>query len=56
MKPAKKTHLGWLGPAIVLVGIAASIVAVWYMRSARPVPGETIDTIAVDAQRSFFIR
>lgn len=56
MKPAKKTHLGWLGPAIVIVGIAASVVAVWYMRSARPVPGETIDTLAVDANRSFIIR
>lgn len=56
MKPAKKTHLGWLGPAIVLIGVAASIVAAWYMRSARPVPGETIDTIAIDAQRSFVIR
>jgi outer membrane protein assembly factor BamB len=56
MKPAKKTHLGWLGPAIVLVGIAASLVAFWYMRRERPVPGETIDTITVDAKRSFVIR
>ena len=56
MKPAKKTHLGWLGPAIVLVGIAASIVAVWYMRKSRPVPGETLDTISVDGKRSFVVR
>lgn len=56
MTATKKTHLGWLGPVIVLIGIAASIVAVWYMRSARPVPGETIDTIAIDAKRSFVVR
>lgn len=56
MKPTRKTHLGWLGPAIVIIGIVASIVAVLYMRSARPVPGETIDTLSVDATRSLVVR
>ena len=52
----KKTHLGWLGPIIVLVGVAAAGVAVWYMRAARPVPGEVIDTIVLDPHRTITLR
>jgi hypothetical protein len=48
--------LGYLGPAIVLVGVAASIAAVLYMRSARPVAGETIATIPIDDTHSFVVR
>lgn len=52
----RRTHLGWLGPVIVLVGVAAAGVAVWYMRAARPVPGEVIDTIAIDPHRTIVLR
>ena len=48
--------LGYLGPAIVLVGIAASAAAILYMRSARPVPGDVLDTIAIDDTHSFVVR
>jgi hypothetical protein len=54
--PARKTHLGWLGPVIVLVGIAASILAVWYMRAARPIAGNVIDTIAIGGTRTILVR
>lgn len=56
MKPASKRLLGYLGPAIVIVGIAAAALAVWYMRTAKPVAGDVIDVIAIDATRSFVIR
>lgn len=52
----KKKALGWLGPAIVLLGIAVSIVGVWYMRSARPVPGSELDRIPMDDTHAFVIR
>ena len=38
-------RLGWLGPAIVIVGLAVALAAVWYWRHAEPVPGDTIDEI-----------
>ena len=52
----RRTRLGYLGPAIVILGIAVSVVAVWYMRSARPVPGEEFDRIAIDDTHAFVIR
>ncbi len=53
---ARKTRLGWLGPAIVIVGAAVAGLAIWFMQTARPVPGEVIDTIAIDARRSIVVR
>lgn len=53
---ARRVRLGYLGPAIVLLGIAAAGVAIWYMQTQRPVPGEVIDTFAIDAQRSLVVR
>jgi hypothetical protein len=38
-------RLGWIGPAIVIVGLAIGGVAVWYWREVQPVPGEEIDRI-----------
>jgi GTP-binding protein HflX len=42
----KKTRLGWLGPAIVLVGLALAGLMTWFMVSSRPSAGAVIDTIA----------
>jgi hypothetical protein len=52
----RKVRLGWLGPAIVIVGAAIAGVAIWFMQSERPVAGEVIDTIAIDARRSIVVR
>jgi hypothetical protein len=41
-----RRRLGWLGPAIAVTGLAVGAIAVWYWRSAQPVPGESIDRIA----------
>ncbi|MGE0872474.1 MAG: hypothetical protein AB7P03_28220 [Kofleriaceae bacterium] len=49
-------RLGWLGPAIVAVGAAIAAVGVWYAVSARPTPGDVIDTITLDPHRSVVIR
>lgn len=52
----RKTRLGWLGPAIVLVGAAVAGVAIWFMQSVRPVAGEVIDTVQMDARRTLVLR
>src|SRR5262245_29236914 len=43
-----RSHLGWLGPAIVLIGAAVAGLGVWYIVRAKPKPGPVIDTIAID--------
>lgn len=53
---ARKTRLGWLGPAIVIVGAAVAGVAIWFMQSVRPEPGAVIDTIPIDARHSLVLR
>lgn len=52
----KRVRLGWLGPALVLVGMAAAAVATWYIVRAKPEVGEVIDTIAIDERRAFVVR
>lgn len=56
MKPPRARRLGWLGPAIVLVGAAAAGVASWYMVVARPEPGEVLDTVALGDGRAVVVR
>lgn len=51
-----RRRLGWLGPAIVLAGVAVAGVGAWYMARARPVPGAVIDTIRVDDRSAFVVR
>jgi hypothetical protein len=51
-----RQRLGWLGPAIVLVGAAVAALGVWYMVSVRPVAGPVIDTLAVDDHRALVVR
>jgi hypothetical protein len=46
----------YLGPIIVFVGIAAAVVAAWYVLHARPKPGAVIDTIAIDKNAELVVR
>jgi hypothetical protein len=43
-----RARLGWIGPAIVMIGLAIGVVAVWYWLHARPEPGDEIDRIDCD--------
>jgi hypothetical protein len=52
----QRQRLGWLGPAIVGLGVAVSALGVWYVVHARPVAGAVIDTIPVDAERKLVVR
>ena len=52
----KRRRLGWLGPAIVLVGAAVAALGVWYMTTVRPKPGAVIDTIAIGGTRALVVR
>lgn len=56
LPPRSHPHLGWLGPAIVIVGAAVAAVGVWYMVHARPVAGEVVDTIAIEGPRTLVVR
>jgi hypothetical protein len=53
---AARSRLGWLGPVIVLVGVAVAALGIWYMIYARPKPGDVFDTIAIDPESQFVIR
>jgi hypothetical protein len=48
--------LGWLGPAIVIVGSAVAGLGVYAMVTGRPEPGEIIDTIAIDRGAQLVVR
>lgn len=56
MAPAGRRRLGWLGPAIVLVGVAAAAAGAWYMASARPEPGAVVEAIPLDDRWSLVVR
>jgi hypothetical protein len=49
-------RLGWLGPVIVLVGVAVAALGVWFMITSKPTPGEVIDTFVVDPHTSIVVR
>jgi hypothetical protein len=49
-------RLGWLGPAIVIVGIVVAGIGVWAMVSNKPTPGAVVDTIPIDARSQFVVR
>jgi hypothetical protein len=51
-----RSRLGWLGPAIVLVGVAVAGLGGWYVVHARPSAGPVIDTIAIDGRQTLVIR
>ena len=52
----KRPRLGWLGPALVLVGAAVAGVGAWYIVRVRPAAGAVIDTIAIDDRRALVVR
>lgn len=52
----KKTRLGWLGPAIVFVGVVAAALATWFMIVSKPKAGDVIDTLVVDPQHRLVVR
>jgi hypothetical protein len=51
-----KSKLGWLGPAIVIVGAAVAALGVWYMVHARPEAGDVVDEVAMDGASRVVIR
>jgi hypothetical protein len=53
---AGRRRLGWLGPVIVLVGMAVAAVGVYLMVHNKPKPGAVIDTIVIDASSKIVIR
>jgi len=52
----RKTRLGWLGPAIVIVGVIVAAIGTWYVMHARPKAGAVIDTIAIGGTKSLVVR
>lgn len=54
--PPARRRLGWLGPVIALVGVAAAALGVWFMATARPQVGAVIDTIRIDDRAAFVVR
>lgn len=51
-----RARLGWLGPAIVVVGAAVAAVGVWYIVHARPSAGAVIETVAIDERHALVVR
>lgn len=51
-----RRRLGWLGPAIVLVGAMAAAAGVWLMVAAKPRPGAVIEEVVIDERGKLVIR
>ena len=49
-------RLGWIGPAIIVVGVAVAGLGVYAMISGKPKVGAVIDTIAIDSHSRFVVR
>ena len=49
-------RLGFLGPAIVLVGVAASALGVWWMVHARSQATDFLDVLALDGESALAVR
>jgi hypothetical protein len=52
----KRRRLGWIGPAIVGIGVAVAALGAWYMVHARPAPGAEIDRIDIDDRHALVVR
>jgi len=50
------SRLGYLGPAIVVVGAAVAGLGAWYAIHARPQPGDTIDRLDLDQGQTLVVR
>jgi hypothetical protein len=51
-----RRRLGWLGPGIVIAGVAIAGLGVWYMASARPQVGAVIDELRIDDRSAIVVR
>lgn len=56
MARRRSAILGWLGPAVVILGVIAAVAGAWYTVTARPEAGAVIDTIPIDATSSLVVR
>ncbi len=54
--PTPRRRLGWLGPALALIGIAAGSVGIYVMATSRPKPGPFIDVVAVGERGALVVR
>jgi len=54
--PRVKSRLGWLGPVLVLVGLAVGGLGVWFMFHARPRAGAIVDLLPLDGEWALVIR
>jgi len=53
---APKSRLGWLGPAVVILGLVVGSIGVWVIYKNKPRNGPLIDTIEVDPNTKIIIR
>jgi hypothetical protein len=53
---ARKTRLGLLGPAVVIVGLIVGGIGAWMIYKNKPEAGGVIDTLVVDATTKIVIR
>jgi hypothetical protein len=51
-----RVRLGWLGPALIAVGVAVAALGIWYIRHARPVPGDEIDRVELPTGVHIIVR
>ena len=51
-----RRRLGWLGPAIVTVGVAVAALGAFAVVTGRPEPGDVIDRIELDRGRTIVVR
>jgi outer membrane protein assembly factor BamB len=58
VQPARprKQRLGWLGPAIVALGVAVAAVGVWWIITGKPKSGDVIDRIDVGENHTIVVR
>ena len=49
-------RLGWLGPAIVALGVAVAALGTYAVISGRPEPGDLLDRIEIDPERAIIVR